>query len=199
MGREATCRCQWSETTANVKALLESGELILRGELRKRVPFNEIKSIKLQSDKLCFTVQGEPVSLSLGETTATKWATAIKTPPSLAHKLGISAKSIVHVIGKVEDAALKAALAEAGKISPRDGNMVIASVDTPESLHAALFKSNAELLAGTPLWVVYPKGPGHKLSESSVRSTLLASNMVDSKVAAVSPRLTALRFTRRKT
>jgi hypothetical protein len=199
MGREATCKCQWSGTTANVKALLESTELILRGEIRKRIPFTEIQSLKVQSDCLTFTVHGEPVSLSLGEAAATRWATTIKSPPTLAHKLGITASTTVHVIGKVDDEALKTALAEAGKTSTRKGNLIIARVDTPEALHAALPKSSAALLEGAPLWVVYPKGPGHKINETLVRSTLLANNLVDTKVAAVSPRLTALRFNHRKT
>jgi len=198
MGREATCKCQWSGTTADVKALLETNEIILRGGIRKRVLFGEIKSIKVQAGKLTFTMQGETVSLSLGEATAAKWAAAIKSPPTLAHKLGITTSTTVHLIGKADDEALATALAEAGKTSPRKGDLIIARVDTPESLHAALLQSSAALLAGTPIWIVYPKGPGHKINESLVRSTLLANNLVDTKVAAVSPRLTALRFTRRK-
>ncbi len=200
MGREATCKCQWSGATANVKALLESTELILRGGIRKRVPFTEIKSVKVQSGQRTFTVQGEPVSLSLGEAGATKWATTIKSPPpTLAHKLGISSEISVHIIGKIDDEALESALSQAGKTSTRKGSLIIARVDTPESLHAALLQSNPALLDGAPLWVVYPKGPGHRINEALVRSTLIANGLVDTKVASVSPRLTALRFTRRKT
>jgi hypothetical protein len=36
MGREAICDCTFNGTTAKVKALLESKELILRGDIRMR-------------------------------------------------------------------------------------------------------------------------------------------------------------------
>ncbi|MGB6688737.1 MAG: hypothetical protein WBE76_12945 [Terracidiphilus sp.] len=63
MGREANCKCDWAGTTGNVKALLETSELILRGEIRKRIPFAELKGVKAQAARLCFTVAGEPVQL----------------------------------------------------------------------------------------------------------------------------------------
>ena len=49
-----------------------------------------------------------------------------------------------------------------------------------------------------PIWIVYRKGPGHPISEADVRSTGLASGIVDVKVASVSPVLTGPKFVRRK-
>ena len=51
MGREAVCTCDWAGTVAEVKALLETSELILRGEIRRRVPFHEIKDVRVLSDR----------------------------------------------------------------------------------------------------------------------------------------------------
>jgi hypothetical protein len=55
-----------------------------------------------------------------------------------------------------------------------------------------------QLLQGIPIWFVYPKGPGHPLNESAIRALLRANGMMDTKVASVSDKLTAIRFNLRK-
>jgi len=199
MGREAVCKCRWGSQEAEVKALLESGELILRGGIRRRIPFKEMLDVRVDGERLGFTIGGETVFLSVGRSMAEKWVVAITTPPpSLARKLGISDKSIVRTIGRMDDDALLAAIQEAGQVAAKHSNLILARVDTPEALGTALQKAKTRLLEGVPIWVIYPKGPGHALNESLVRSTLIANGLVDNKVAAVSARLTALRFVRRK-
>jgi hypothetical protein len=198
MGREANCTCRWSGNTAEVKALLETAELILRGEIRRRIPFRDMQNLCVDDGKLCFTTGNESVALFLGEALATKWAKDISSPPSLAKKLGISEETILHIIGHVQDDTLKAAIAEAGKVAASGCNLIVACVDSPATLHAAVRKSITRLHDGIPIWLVYPKGSGKSLGESMIRSMLLAEGMVDTKVAAVSAPLTAIRFNRRK-
>jgi hypothetical protein len=180
MGREAVCTCDWAGTVAEVKALLESNELILRGDIRKRVAFQKIEGVKVQSDGLCFTVGGLSVQLLLGPSTAAKWAATITSPPpSLARRLGITDTMVVRTMGSIEDENLKAALAAAARVSSEDADLIVACVDTPESLKTA-------------------KGPGHALNEAAIRSVLRANGLMDTKVASVSNTLTALKFNRRK-
>jgi hypothetical protein len=199
MGREATCVCDWGGTVAEVKALLETSEIIVRGEIRKRVPFKELNDVKVQSDRLCFKVGNERVQLILGSSSAEKWAGVITSPPpALSKKLGITKTSVVRVIGAVPDEALQEALAEAARISSRDADLIVAYVDSPESLHAALREAKAQLLGGVPIWMVYAKGPGHAINEAAIRSLLRENGMIDTKVASVSARFTALRFICRK-
>jgi hypothetical protein len=199
MGREAICTCDWAGTVAEVKALLETSELILRGDIRKRVPFSEIKQVKAQPDCLRFTVGGENVQLCLGSTAAGKWAAAITSPPpSLSRKLGITNKTVVRTIGETQDENLKAALQEAARISAKDPDLIVACVDTPESLQAIFKLASKQLLKSVPIWMVYAKGPGHPLNESAIRSFLRDNGMMDTKVASVSSELTALRFSVRK-
>jgi hypothetical protein len=50
----------------------------------------------------------------------------------------------------------------------------------------------------SPLWIVYPKGANSEVKESGVRDLLRSHGFVDTKVASVSARLTALRFVKRK-
>jgi hypothetical protein len=199
MGREAVCTCDWAGTVAEVKALLESNELILRGDIRKRVAFQKIEGVKVQSDGLCFTVGGLSVQLLLGPSTAAKWAATITSPPpSLARRLGITDTMVVRTMGSIEDENLKAALAAAARVSSEDADLIVACVDTPESLKTALEQAGDALANSVPIWIVYAKGPGHALNEAAIRSVLRANGLMDTKVASVSNTLTALKFNRRK-
>jgi hypothetical protein len=199
MGREANCVCEWNATSAQIKALLEPPELILRGGLRRRIQFAEIERITVDGPKLRFAVGGDKVCLILGEATASKWAQALSTPPStLAKKLGITPASKVRIIGTIEDEALRLALADAHKVTRGNADLILARVNAPAELITA-FAKTADLLAnGTPIWIVYRKGPGHAINESGVRAAGLAAGVVDVKVASVSAQLTALKFVKLK-
>ena len=199
MGREAICKCDWAGTTAEVKALLESTEVILRGAIRKRIPFNEIKQVKALSDRLRFIVGGETVELFLSSKAAASWAAVLTSPPpSLARKLGITSTTIVRTIGDIADRALISALAEAAEISAQNAALIVAHVDSPESLHQTLNQARAQLSKAVPIWIVYAKGKGHAIDESAIRSLLRANGMMDTKIASVSATLTAIRFNLQK-
>jgi hypothetical protein len=199
MGREAVCTCDWAGTVAEVEALLESSELILRGDIRRHVPFSEIKNVRVQADCLCFTVGREAVQLVLGDSAAAKWAATItRPPPSLARKLGITDKTVVRAIGVVGADELKTALAEAARIADKHADLIVACVDTPAALRAALKQARSALLQGVPIWMVYAKGPGRALNETVIRGFLRENGLMDTKVASVSSELTALRFNLRK-
>ena len=198
MGREMQCKCDWAGTSAEVRVLLEPGEMILRSGLRKRLPITEIKGVKALAGILCFKVGGEPVRLFLGEGPAEKWAKSIVAPPpSLARKLGITENMIVRTIGCIQDQALEEAIAETKQVSAKDAELIVACVETPESLDATLEAAKAQLLKDVPIWIVYAKGSGHPLHEAAIRSFLRDHGMMDTKVASVSAKLTALRFNRR--
>lgn len=211
MGREAECTCQWNRARAKVKALIEPPELILRGGLKQRIPLAEIEQIRADGDKLHFHFRGETVALTLGIELAARWLKALTTPPpSLAKKLGITADTVVRMIGPVDDAALADALATARSTSGPAG-LILARVNTPAELSGALKTAAEQLDRGIPIWFIYPKARGrnrvlvrgvegkdHALTENEVRSTALATGIVDTKVAAVSPALTALRFVKRR-
>jgi hypothetical protein len=199
MGQEARCACDWNGTKAQVKALIEPPDLILRGSISRRIPIAAMKQIRADGDRLRFTFNGNPVALDVGSSVAAKWAKVLQTPsPSLAKKLGITGESVVRMIGEVDDKTLEKAISEAKEVTTRRGDLILARVDTPGELTAALKKSAVGLGHGVPIWFIYPKGPGHALNENIVRSTALAAGIVDTKVAAVSSTLTALRLVKRK-
>jgi hypothetical protein len=199
MGREATCHCKWGDEEGDCKVLLESGELILRLGIRRRVPLSSLAGVSTRGGKLVFRVGRDPVELRLGPEVAQRWAKAIATPlPSLAGKLGISRTTRLLVFGNIESQELKTAVAEAGTVDGSEANLVLICASSPSELDHALAQCFKSKTCSGPLWIVYPKGPGSELKESAVRQLLRSRGFIDTKVASVSAKLTATRFNKRR-
>jgi hypothetical protein len=195
MGREATCRCKWGAEEADCKVLLEGRELILRSGIRRRVSLSAISGVAAHGSNLVFTVGQDQVQLRLGVDAARRWAKAIQTPPpSLAGKLGISWATRLSVVGIIESDELKEALAEAAPASEKEADLVLLCVNSQSELQQYL----AAETYTSPLWIVYPKGGKSEVKESGLRDFLRSRGFVDTKVASVSAKLTALRFVKRK-
>ncbi len=197
MGREARCEATWGTRSGQVSVHLDASELRVRGAFRAVAPLAAIGEVRADAGVLRFRAGADEVALALGAG-APRWATALRTPPpSLAAKLGIATATRVIVEGAVDDAALAAAL-DAGTRT-RDGaaDLVVARVDDADALAAVLARREPQLAGGARLWVVYVKGKGAPLGETAVRAMLRERGFIDVKVAAVSPRLTALAFTLR--
>jgi len=195
MGREATCRCKWGAEEGDCKVLLEGRELILRSGIRRRVSLSAISSVAVRGSNLVFTVGPDRVELRLGVDAAQRWAKAIQTPPpSLAAKLGISRATRLSVVGDIESEELKEALAEAAPASEKEVDLVLLCVNSQSELQQCF----AARTYTSPLWIVYPKGAKSEVKESGLRDLLRSRGFIDTKVASVSARLTALRFVKRK-
>jgi hypothetical protein len=195
MGREATAQCRWAQESGPCKVLLETHELIVRGALRRRVPIANIRDISVENEQLNFKVDGDPVSLSLGQELAQRWAKAIaKPPPTLASKLGISPRSHLRILGEIDSEDLQTAIDEAASTGGKAADLILAQVKTPLDLENALTRLPKRPFDLSPLWVVYPKGGSNGFGETSVRETLRRRGFIDTKVASVSSELTALRF-----
>jgi hypothetical protein len=195
MGREATCHCKWGAEEGDCKVLLEGRELILRSGIRRRVSLSAISSVAAHGSNLIFTVGQDQVALRLGADAAPRWAKAIQTPPpSLAGKLGISRATRLSVVGNLESDELKEAVAEAAPASEKEVDLVLFCVNSQSELQQC-FRGRTYT---SPLWIVYPKGARSGMKESGVRDLLRSRGFIDTKVASVSARLTALRFVQRK-
>ncbi len=198
MGRESECICTWGTETATVKALLESTELLLRGQMRRRIAFKDMSQVQAQGATLRFTASGIPVQMKFPAEIAAAWAKRINSPPSLATKLGITATTGVFIWGEVCTEELREALATGRTAPSHDCGLTVASVATNEELAAVLHFVLVTMKSSVPLWIVYPKGRGHPISEAVVRDLARTQGFMDTKVASVSPTHTALRFTRQK-
>jgi hypothetical protein len=198
MGREALVPCRWNGCRAEVKALLESRELILRGGLNGRFAIAGMSEISVEGEELHFRVGNDRVTLTLGADLATSWAKKFATPPpSLAQKLGIGAKARVLVIGEATEPTLLEALADARASDAKAAQLSLAIVATAAELQDAL-AIHESLPAGAPIWIVYGKGPHATFGETPVRLAMREAGYRDNKVSAVSETLSATRYARPK-
>jgi len=108
--------------------------------------------------------------------------------------LGISRNTRLSVVGNIQCEELKEALAEAAPASRKEVDLVLLCVNSQSELLQYL----AAETYTSPLWIVYPKGANSEVKESGLRDLLRSRGFVDTKVASVSARLTALRFVKRK-
>lgn len=193
MGREALCYAEVDGEAGEVRALLESTELILRGHIRRHFAKADIAGVKVQGEVLCFTVAGETVRLHLGARGANAWSTAIaKPPPSLRAKLGLDKGARAILVGTCDDAVLAEALDGVLVDNVAAADMIITRIEGPDDLVAAQAAHDTSNHA--PIWAIYPKGKGVAFGDTAIRSILREAGFRDTKSCAVSDRLTATRY-----
>ena len=197
MGREARCHARWSGGEGEVKALLETHEVILRGDLRRTLPLSEIAP-RVEGEALVLSAGGEEIALDLGAQAAASWARKIQAPPtSLADKLGVGPQCRALVCGEIEDAQLEEALRAALAPSPGEAHLTVAVVQSEAALDAAL-ACHRQLPEDAPIWIVYVKGKASPYGEATVRTAMRSAGYIDTKTASVSGALTGTRFSRRR-
>jgi hypothetical protein len=198
MGLEQTAKLRWEGGTAEVKALLKSRELIVRGGVRRRFALAEMTAVAATGDTLSFAIAGEPFSLVVGVPAAQRWAKKIQAPaPSLADKLGIGPDVKALAIGPIEeDSALCAALPRSRIAGADEARLSVAIVDGEADLQEAL-SQHAALPHGAFIWIVHGKGPSAPFGEAAVRTFMRAAGYMDNKVCAVSSLRSATRYARR--
>lgn len=193
MGREAVAVAHWRGTVEEVKALLESQEIILRGAIKARILRSGISNIAVDGDELSLCSNGELLTLELGAAEAVKWRdTLLKPPPSLAGKLGIGPDSPAFVMGNSDDSELNGALAGAKCASPSDAHVLLAITKSPADLAAAF--ATATQRPELFLWCVFNKGIAVEFGDTAVRAFMRERGYIDSKSCAVSAQLTATRY-----
>src|SRR5687768_13330734 len=73
MGQEARCTMRYGERISEGKALLETSELLFRGEFRLKIPFGAMRSIEARDGDLTIAFEGELATFELGRQ-AERWA-----------------------------------------------------------------------------------------------------------------------------
>jgi len=199
MGREARCACRWGDARGQVTALLETTEVIVRGEVRAHIRRTSLRDVTVRGDTLAFVAEGKSVELELGAKAAASWAAALSKPlPSLARKLGISPETRLYVSRKFDDEGLLAACAEGASTGASIAKADVAIVLADEGAGiASWLKSTRSTRNVPPVWIVYAKGRSSPFGETAVRDAMRAAGFMDTKVASVSQTLTALRFVKR--
>src|SRR5215467_13975402 len=101
MGNELQGRVRFGKQESEGKALLETSEILFRGDFRLKIPFSTIQSAKAVDGELrLHTAKGLAV-FQLGAA-AQKWCEKILHPKSRIEKLGVKAGAKVSVLGEFE-------------------------------------------------------------------------------------------------
>jgi hypothetical protein len=199
MGTELPCRATVGDRSGPGKAMLETSELVFRGDkkdFRFRIPFESIKKVVALGDRLVIDGPKVHVVLELGAKYAARWAEKIKNPPTRLDKLGVTAESKVCVLG-VDDPQFRSELearapaSNFGKLV--DGSDLVFYGASRAGDLGKLAKLKESLAPAGGIWVVRPKG-ADTISEKDVREAARAAGLVDVKVCAFSPTHTADKF-----
>jgi hypothetical protein len=195
VSQEKQCTLLWEGKSHKGKALLESNELIYRGDIRLKILFSEIQEMSAADGDLRIrTPQGAAI-FTLGEL-AEKWRHRIANPKTVVEKLGLKPDEDTTVLGKFEtiflnDVKRTTGKAPQSKASP-DTNSIFLLAETLKAL-ASVKIIAAQMQGSAALWIVYPKGR-KGITESDVRAAGLKAKLVDVKVVSFSPTHTALKF-----
>ena len=197
MGRELTCTVRSGGKIGSGKALLESEELLFRGEPRLKIRLAEIKSVSARGGELHLRWKGGSAVFEIGDH-ATKWAEKILHPKSTGDKLGIKPGMVISAVSIADDKFVADARSAAGKCSAarvlKDSELIFFGAERAGGL-AKVSELIASLSAGGALWIVYPKGR-QEIKESDVLAAGRAAGLVDVKVVKFSESHTALKFVR---
>jgi hypothetical protein len=195
MGNELNCTVRFGKQESRGKALLETSEILFRGEFRLKIPFSSIQSLKAADGELQVKTAEGLAILDLGDAAA-KWLERILHPKSRLEKLGVKPEEKVSLIGSFDEAFLRELAQQTenvvkGKVGP-DSRSIFFAADSKKEL-AQLLKLAKTLKGAAALWIVYLKGK-KEITEGEVLTAGRKAGLKDVKVVGFSSTHTALKF-----
>jgi len=187
MGREAKCEGKLGSQRSSGKALLETTEIIFRGDFRAKVPFKDITSLVVKGANLTMKWPQGELTLTLGADEAPRWAEKIRNPPIRLDKLGVKPASTVAVLGTLEADLLAELQGRAARVDHKLGapvDLLFFAAETRADLER-LSRLKDSIVPDGAIWVVRRKG-SPTITERDVMAMGKAAGLVDTKVAALS-------------
>lgn len=198
MGQEVATTLTLGRKKLTGVALLESGEVIFRGEARHVFRAKAMTRIAAEDGALVLEGDHGVARIALGPKAAA-WAAKLVSPPTRLDKAGLSklagTGAAVVVIGE-PDAAFAGELAAIGaKVNARAKSAPLAFVFAHDAAkcRAGVKSARAMIAADGAIWVVYPRGQ-RSFTENDVLTTGRALGLKDVKVMRFSDTDTALKF-----
>ena len=199
MGSELFCTVRSGSKTASGKALLETNEIVFRGDFRLKIPFPSLKSVDVGDGELHLGWDGGSAVFELGQQ-AEKWAHKILHPKSTSEKLGIKPGLVISAVAMGDESFLKGVCKSSKLFSVsrglKDSDLIFFGAKKAEEL-ARVARLAPLLATAGALWIVYPKGK-REITELQVLASGKTTGLVDVKVVSFSPTHTALKFVRPK-
>ncbi len=196
MGSEIVCSLKLDGRIFKGKALLETDELVFRGEHQLTIPFRRMKSVDAGDGELTVVFQGGRASFTI-EKKAAAWRQKILHPKSLLDKLGVKADSHVSVEGVNEKEFLRLLRAKSEFVSlngvRKDSDVIFYAADSKKAL-SKIKTMKHFLKENGALWIVSLKGKQAKLKDAEIMAGGKKAGLVDTKVVSFSSTRTALKF-----
>jgi Protein of unknown function (DUF3052) len=196
MGQEALCRVRLGDQMSEGKALLETNEIVFRGDFRLQIPFRSITDIVEDGDELRIVYPEGTAVFELGSRAAAKWANTIRNPKGLLDKLGVKPDASTAVFRVIDPGFLEELHSKTRHVSNglgSDNDFVFYEADRPEDL-ARLPELGAAIKPNGAIWVVSPKGKGAQIKDTDVMAAAKEAGLVDTKVVSFSDTHTALKL-----
>jgi hypothetical protein len=202
VGAEAACTVIVDRARHGGKAVLESTEIIFRGDddFRLKIAFATITAIAAMNGRLALTHADGKATFDLGGA-AEMWAAKIRNPKTRADKLGVRAGQRVSVIN-VNDRELIPEMRARGIIVSHDelvkeSDAIFIGAETLSELEM-LPEMVVSLKRDGCIWTVTPKGKGG-VRDTDILALARAAGLVDVKVVAFSATHSANKFVIPKT
>ena len=192
MGQESKTWVQYRGGRSEGKALLETDEILFRGEPRLKIPLAAVREAVPAAGELLVRWGEEEAVFELGSPTAERWAKRILNPPTLLDKLGIKPGQRVMLAGRFEKdfvGALTSAGANVSAVPRPENDVIFVEAPTREAL-SQLVPLQQYLKRNGAIWSVRPRGAA-AISERDVMDAAKASGLVDVKVVRFSETHTA--------
>jgi hypothetical protein len=195
MGNELKCLVHFGKQRGEGRALLETSEIIFRGDFRLKILFSAIKSVKAVDGELRVQTPDGLAVFQLGPA-AEKWCDKILHPKSRIEKLGVKPNAKVSLLGKFDPEFLREVgsltkSVDNGKVAA-DSEWIFFAADSKAEL-ASTSKIAKSMQGAAALWIVYPKGQKH-ITENDVLAAGRKTGLKDVKVVGFSSTHTALKF-----
>jgi hypothetical protein len=195
VGNEVKCTVRFGKQTSEGKALLETSEVLFRGDFRLKIPFASIKSAKAADGELHLQTADGWAVFEIGPA-AEKWREKIVHPKTRIEKIGVKPGEKISLLGSFATDFLAeleplAGSVTKGKVAAGSDTIFLAA-DSLKEL-SAVAKIAKSLKGATALWIVYPKGQ-KTITENDVIAAGRKTGLKDVKVVGFSSTHTALKF-----
>jgi len=195
MGNELKCTVRFGKEVSEGKVLLETSEVLFRGEFRLKIPFASIKSAKAVDGKLHLQTADGLAVFEIGPA-AEKWREKILHPKTRIEKIGVKPDAKVSLLGSFDAEFLDELKSLTGSVTkdkiPSNSDTIFLAADSLKTL-SGVTKIAKSLKGAAALWIVYPKGQ-KTITENDVIAAGRKEGLKDVKVVGFSSTHTALKF-----
>jgi hypothetical protein len=203
MGYETKCRVRVTDSSgvreADATVLLETDDLVVRGEARVTIPRRAIQDVTTRGDELTVVSPRVTVVMTLGAGAVAKWAKKVQEPPKrLIDKLDVKPTAKAWLFA-IDDESLIAQVTERAAQTTRGTSasvcdVVFVGVENDKQLDR-IDRAAKSMKDDGAIWVVHPKGTAG-VADTTIFARAKSLGLTYTKVARVSDTHTAEKLVR---